>query len=210
MLLRKIISTTVFLFLFSLICFAQTDGKTKTAQTPHKQIASPVKSSPAYAELLLRRTERESELEEFLLDYTEEFPKVKEIKFELSLINKEADKILAVQTSESGKLTLALGKLLVRKIELETDLWNLRRQYNDDHPEVKRAKRKVEVFERAIKKYELTLAPIALKTGPIFRNDRTLFASDLYHPNEKGYAVWMNVLKPALAEALVSQPSHCK
>ncbi len=58
---------------------------------------------------------------------------------------------MAVGATESGKLTLALGKLIVRKIELETDLWNLRRQYNDEHPEVKRAKRKVEVFERAIK-----------------------------------------------------------
>jgi len=61
------------------------------------------------------------------------------------------NRILAVNSAESGKLTLALGKLIVRKIELETDLWNLRRQYNDDHTEVKRAKRKAEVYERAIK-----------------------------------------------------------
>ncbi len=151
MYLRKIIVITIFLFLFSLIGFAQTNGKIKTGQLVTKQMASAVKSSPAYAEVLLRKTERESELEEFLLDYTEEFPKVKEIKFELGLLNKEMDKILAVNTAEFGKLTLALGKLIVRKIELETDLWNLRRQYSDDHPEVKRAKRKVEVFEKATK-----------------------------------------------------------
>ena len=132
-------------------CFSQTINKNKTVLASSNQAAQTVKSSPAYAEVLLRKTERESELEEFMLDYTEEFPKVKEIKFELGLINKEMDKILAVKTSESGKLTLALGKLIVRKIELETDLWNLRRQYNGDHPEVKRAKRKVEVFEEAIK-----------------------------------------------------------
>jgi len=151
MYLRKIIVITIFLFLFSLIGFAQTNGKIKTGQLVTKQMASAVKSSPAYAEVLLRKTERESELEEFLLDYTEEFPKVKEIKFELGLLNKEMDKILAVNTAEFGKLTLALGKLIVRKIELETDLWNLRRQYSDDHPEVKRAKRKVEVFAKATK-----------------------------------------------------------
>jgi len=149
--LRKIISITIFLFLFSFMCFAQTDGKIKTGRIVPKQMASAVKSSPAYAELLLRKTERESELEEFLLDYTEEFPKVKEIRFELGVIQKELDKILAVNASESGKLTLALGKLMVRKVEIETDVWNLRRQYNDDHPEVKRAKRKAEVYERAIK-----------------------------------------------------------
>ncbi len=149
--LKKILSAAAFLLLTSYFCFSQTGNKNKTVLASSNQAAQTVKSSPAYAEVLLRRTERESELEEFLLDYTEEFPKVKEIKFELGLINKEMEKILAVNTSGSGKLTLALGKLIVRKIELETDAWNLRRQYNDDHPEVKRARRKVEVFEKAIK-----------------------------------------------------------
>ena len=149
--LRKVTSTTIFLFLFSFTGFAQTDGKTKTVQIVPRQITSAVKSSSAYAEILLRKTERESELEEFLLDYTEEFPKVKEIRFEMNLIQKEMDRISAVNSSEAGKLTLALGKLMVRKIEIEMDLWNLRRQYNEDHPEVKRAKRKVDVFEKSIK-----------------------------------------------------------
>lgn len=149
--LRQIIPVTIFLFSFSFASFSQTDGKTKILQTDAKQTASVVKSSPAFAELLLRKTERESELEEFLQDYTDEFPKVKEIKFELDLLNKAINKISAVNASESGKLTLALGKLIVRKIELETDVWNLLRQYNEDHPEVKRARRKVEVFDKAIK-----------------------------------------------------------
>ncbi len=151
MLLKKVIFITIFLFLFSLTGFAQTDTKTKTVQIVAKQNASGVKFSPAYAEVLLRKTERESELEEFMLDYTEEFPKVKELRFELNLLNKEMNKILAVNASEADKLTLALGKLIVRKTELETDVWNLRRQYGDDHPEVKRAKRKVESFEKAVK-----------------------------------------------------------
>jgi len=136
------------LLILSTSIFTNAQANPKIVAPPNKQAA---KFTPAYSEVLLRKTERESELEEFLLNYTEEFPKVKEIKFELVLLNKEMDKILAVNTAESGKLTLALGKLIVRKIELETDLWNLRRQYNDAHPEVKRAKRKVEVFEKAIK-----------------------------------------------------------
>ena len=151
MLLRKTIFIAVSLFLFSIGCFAQTDGKTKTVQIITKPLSSAVKSSPAYAELLLRKTERESELEEFALDYTDEFPKVKEIKFELSLINKAMDKLLAVSAPDAEKLTLALGKLMVRKAEIETDLWNLSRQYNTDHPEVKRAKRKVEIYDKAIR-----------------------------------------------------------
>ncbi|MBA3784374.1 MAG: hypothetical protein H0X15_02375 [Acidobacteria bacterium] len=149
--LKKFFLTAALLLLTSHFCFSQTINKNKTVLASSNQAAQTIKSSPAYAEVLLRKTERESELEEFLLDYTEEFPKVKEIKFELGLLNKEMNRILAVNSAESGKLTLALGKLIVRKIELETDLWNLRRQYNDDHPEVKRAKRKVEVFEKAVK-----------------------------------------------------------
>ena len=152
MVFRKIIYTTIFLLSLSFICFAQNESKPKIARTtPAKQSVSVIKFSPAYAELLLRKTERESELEEFLLDYTEEFPKVKELRFELDLLNAEMNKILAVNASDAGKLTLALGKLIVRKTELEVDVWNLKRQYSDDHLEVKRARRKLETFEKAIK-----------------------------------------------------------
>lgn len=135
----------------AVFCRSQTSVKNGAAQNASPKPNAPVKTTPAYAEILLRRTEREAELEEFLLDYKEEFPKVKELRFELSLLQKEMDKLFAVNAAESGKLTLALGKLLVRKIELEIDSWNLRRQYNDDHPEVKRARRKIEIYERAIK-----------------------------------------------------------
>ena len=139
------------IFVFAAICQAQSTEKPVASKTSSGAVAQTVKFSPAYAEILLRKTERESELEEFLIDYTEEFPKVKEIKFELSLLQQETDKILAVKASETAKLSLALGKLIVRKIELETDLWNLRRQYKDEHAEVRRAKRKIEIYEKAIK-----------------------------------------------------------
>ncbi len=149
--LRKFIFITAFLFLFSAVVCAQTDSRAKTAQIASKQVAQAVKFSPAYAELLLRKTEREAQLEEFLIDYTEEFPKVKELKFELELLQKQTDKMSTISVADAPKLSLALGKLLVRKTELEVELWNLLRQYNADHPEVKRAKRKVDVYEKAIK-----------------------------------------------------------
>jgi hypothetical protein len=151
MFMIRFFSTATFIFILAGFCCAQITTNSSAKRTEMPQAASAIKFSPAFAEILLRRTERESELEEFLLDYTEEFPKVKEIRFELGLLQKELDKLLAVNASESGKLSLALGKLIVRKTEIETDLWNLRRQYADDHTEVKRAKRKAEVYERAIK-----------------------------------------------------------
>lgn len=146
----------IFLLLFlvlsaAIVCFSQPNIKNVAVKSDSSKANAQVKTTAAFAELLLRRTERESELEEFLLDYKEEFPKLKEIRFELGLIQKEMDKISAVSAADSGKLTLALGKLMVRKTEIETDLWNLRQQYSADHPEVKRAERKLEVYERAIK-----------------------------------------------------------
>lgn len=136
--------------IFSIQGLAQAGGK-QTSSTLEIKSNSAVKSSPAFAELLLRKVERESELEEFALDYTDEYPKVKEIKFELNLINQAIDRVLAVKAADSSKLTLALGKLLVRKAELGTDLWKLHQQFPEERPEVKRLRRKIEVFERAIK-----------------------------------------------------------
>jgi lysophospholipase L1-like esterase len=51
----------------------------------------------------------------------------------------------------------------------------------------------------------LTFAPIAERTGPLFRNDHSLFAADRFHPNDRGYALWIPVLNEALNKALENQ-----
>ncbi|CAN5133645.1 hypothetical protein BH20ACI1_BH20ACI1_07100 [soil metagenome] len=146
---QKIILFTL-LFLFStLVCSAQTSGK--TAQSSAKATAQAIRNSPAYAEILLRKTEQTAELEELLVEYTEEFPKVQQLRAELVLLDKEMNRILAVNPSEASKLTLALGKLMLRKVELELDYAKVQKQYTDDNADVKQAKRKVEIFEAAIK-----------------------------------------------------------
>jgi hypothetical protein len=145
--LQRFIFIALFLMLFSQICFSQTTTKSKTVPPTNSQSA---KSSPAYAEVLLRKTEILSELESLLVEYTEDYPKVRESRFEAGLLQKEMDRLLAVNPSESTKLTTALGKLMVRKCELDTELWSLQKQYNDDHPDVKRARRKSEIFGAAI------------------------------------------------------------
>ncbi len=113
--------------------------------------AANIQSTPGYAEVVLRRTEFEAELESLSLDYTDEFPKVKELKFALARAKAETDRLLAIPPPDHAKATAALGKLIVRKIDAETDVWRLIQNYADNHPEVKRAKRKVEIFEKAIK-----------------------------------------------------------
>lgn len=145
--LKKFVLFLLLLLSTAPFCYSQIKPTISAAKT----VTNQAKASPAYAELLLRRTEREAQLEEFLLDYTDEFPKIKEIKFELTVLQKQMDKVSSVSIADAPKLSLALGKLLVRETELEVELWNLLKQYNADHPEVKRAKRKIEVYDQAVK-----------------------------------------------------------
>lgn len=60
------------------------------------------------------------------------------------------------------------------------------------------------VFYSVIEKNNLILAPIAQKTGPLFKKDESLFAQDKFHPNEKGYATWMPILNESLNKAMNS------
>jgi hypothetical protein len=140
--MNKIILSLMFVLAFSSICFAQPKAKPTTTNL--------AKSTPAFAEIILLKTEVESALEEFLLDYKEEYPEVKKTRVKLAFINKELDKLLKLDASQMPKLTLALGKLLVRKIELQSDLAALRETYKEENQEVARTKKKLEIFEKAV------------------------------------------------------------
>lgn len=115
-----------------------------------KQVASSGSSSAAYAELVLKRTELRSDLESLVLEYTDEYPKIIEIRHVLTLFDRDIARIGKVKPADSSKLSVALGKLMLRRIELETELWNLQKNYKEEHPDVKRAKKKVEIYESAI------------------------------------------------------------
>ncbi len=138
---KQRISLLVLLLLMSLPALAQTKDST----------VGPVRASAAYAEVLLRKTELEADIESYLADYTEENPKVVDARHEIGILIRDIDKIYAVRPSEVGKLTQALGKLIVRRAALETDLLRLQRNYNTDHPEVKRAKKRIQIFDKSIK-----------------------------------------------------------
>ena len=58
-------------------------------------------------------------------------------------------------------------------------------------------------IEDVVRERGLVLAPIAARTGPLFRADRSLFAADDFHPSAAGYATWVPVLEAALDRALV-------
>jgi hypothetical protein len=122
-------------------------GATAYSQTGD---VGPIRSSAAYSEVLLRKTQLQADLEAFLADYTEQNPKIIDIRTELADLNKSLEKIYAVKPSETAKLTQALGKLIVEHAALATDLARLQRSYSNENPLVKRAKRKVEIFDSAI------------------------------------------------------------
>jgi len=140
----------IFAMLVAGFATAYGQGGTRVESALNKEIG-PIRSSPAYAETLLRRTELQSDLEAMLPDYTEQNPKVLEARFEIGVLTKDMDRMFGVKPSEVGRLTQALGKMIVRRAALETDYYRLQRAYNKDHPEVKRAKRRVDVFDAAIK-----------------------------------------------------------
>jgi hypothetical protein len=141
----------VLLFVLSAGLEVTAQSGTLPSKTSPSDVASAIRSSAAYAEVLVIRTDLEANLESLRADYTEEFPKVREIRIQLDLIKKETDRLFATKSSDTSRLTQALGKLMVRKVELESDLLSLQQQYKDGHPDVVKAKRKVEIYENAIK-----------------------------------------------------------
>ncbi len=110
-----------------------------------------IKSSAAYAEVLLRKTEVEATIEDLLVTYTEKYPKLQQLKYEAEKLNQELNRLQNLDQKQSSKLTLALGRLIVRKVEAEVELWALLQQYGEEHEMVKRARKRLQVFERAIK-----------------------------------------------------------
>lgn len=130
--------------------YSQTSSRSNSVKSVEDDTRH-IRSSAAYAELLLRKTELEAELESLLLDYTDEFPKVKDIRIELELLRNESSRLNSIKPAEAQKLTLALGRLMLQKVAHSSTLQRLRLQYKDEHPSVRKQKRIVEVFEAAIK-----------------------------------------------------------
>ena len=140
------------LFCLLILGSSVVDGQTnrKPFPTPETSTGSPT-ATAAFAEIALKRAEYEADLEALLVDYTDDFPKVKELRFALTRIEAETARLKAMKAADRDSATSALGKLMIRKVESEIDLWKLQQSYADGHPEVRRAKKRVEIFEKAIK-----------------------------------------------------------
>jgi len=149
----RIISVAAFVLCFCTFAnvgFSQGSAKPNRVTVSADDLRS-IKSSPAYAEVLVRATELKAELESLLLDYTEEYPRVKDIRMELELLNSEMDRLLSMKSTDAPKLTSALGRLILGKVTNQAKLRQLRLQYADEHPSVQKQRKIVEVYEAAIK-----------------------------------------------------------
>lgn len=58
------------------------------------------------------------------------------------------------------------------------------------------------IFENIIIRNGLTHAPIAERTRQAFLDDPTLTAADNFHPNARGYNLWIPVINKAIDTAL--------
>lgn len=112
---------------------------------------SQARQSAAFAEVLLRKTELLSEAEALAADYTESNPKMIDLRYEVAGLEKYLTKLLSTPSADAPKLTDALGKLIVKRMELDTELNRLSRTLNAEHPDRMRLKKRVDVFDAAIK-----------------------------------------------------------
>jgi hypothetical protein len=129
---------------------AQSPSKSTRTTTGPDDLRA-VKSSPGYAEVLLRKTELEAEVESLRVDHTDEFPRIREARTELEILRSEMDRLLGIKAADAEKLSAALGRLILAKIVHQAKLRQLRDQFSDDHPMVRRQRRTVEIYEAAIK-----------------------------------------------------------
>jgi len=110
-----------------------------------------VKASPAFAEVLLRKTDLAAEAEAIGADHTDESPKMLDLRYEIAGLDRYLAKMLALAPTDTARLTIALGKLIVKRMSLDAELSRLSRTLNSAHPDYKRAQKRVAVFDAAIK-----------------------------------------------------------
>lgn len=147
----KVLKTLGFATIFALSVFSAFGQKTKQIPPAATDVSAIVRGTAAYAEIALKKAEVDAELESLLPDYTEDFPKIKELRFASNLLTQDLASLNAVRPDETAKLTLALGKLMIRRLEAAIDLWKLRQTYADNHPDVRRALRRWEIFDKTVK-----------------------------------------------------------
>jgi hypothetical protein len=153
----------LFLFLALIFVFKTIEICAQQKPTPQTQtnVTAPIKTlgrkldvrtTPAYAELIMKRTEIAADLDVLLPDYTEESPEVREKRLNLQILDSALKRLENVTLEQYLALTPAVGRMLARKLEAEAELKILSDIYTDEHPSVKKSKIRYKVFEAELKR----------------------------------------------------------
>ncbi len=113
---------------------------------------SKVADTGAYAEVYAARVEAEADLKVLAMDLTEETVQVREKKLERDLLAREIRWLEALPLVSHDKMTIALGRLLVRKTQAEVSLKMLSENYAEDFPTVKKARTRIGVYNDEVQK----------------------------------------------------------
>ncbi|MEP6923254.1 MAG: hypothetical protein ABI954_02210 [Pyrinomonadaceae bacterium] len=122
-----------------------------TITAPTATISS-VSMTGAYAEVYASKVEAEADLKVLSMDLTEETTQVREKKLERDLLAREIRWLEALPSISHDKMTVALGRLLVRKTQAEVSLKMLSENYAESFPTVKKARTRIEVYNSEIQK----------------------------------------------------------
>jgi hypothetical protein len=148
----KFFCAAVAIMLCSFVAFSQTakpgTGKPAGSRAPS---ASWVRSSPAYIELTLHKADIDAELLDLAVDYTDEYPKVKRLKLEAQFVQADLENMLKLDAAALPKLTESFAKLMLKKVAMQVDLAELKVDHKDDYPDVQRAQKRVQIYEKAIR-----------------------------------------------------------
>jgi len=121
-------------------------------QVSPKQAEVDPKTSEAYSLLIQRKAKLQAELETLLREYSGEWPRAKQLQFELDTLKSEMKKMAAVDQSKVSKLTAGYGGLILRKVSLSGEIDTLLREEGSEWPTTKERQRELELLDKEIQK----------------------------------------------------------
>ena len=107
-------------------------------------------SSGAYSEIALRLAELRADMESMRDDYTDQHPKVLENKWTQASLEEDLKTLAQIRETDAGRLTLSLGKMVVRRAELFAEMKAVELQYGEQHQNTKRARKRLDAFSAVL------------------------------------------------------------
>ena len=110
-----------------------------------------VKVSPAYCALILEKVKAEAEFYKFRQIFTATQSGYKSKAYTVTALQREMKRLRATPASRLPLLTESYAKLLLRKVQLESNLTDLQANYTPDWPETKTTKYELTALRRELR-----------------------------------------------------------